>query len=125
MLLLGFEVQDILRVVVGIALALLTVYRRELSSNRGYHPDEDNASEDIISSYPLGQGASSLLNSDGEVSNADNDTPPPPKIRRRKSSSALPSMTASSYQSNDDDDIHSATVTASEKKIAETQQKNC
>jgi len=115
MLLLGFEVQDILRVVVGIALALLTVYRRELSSNRGYHPDEDNASEDIGSSYPLGQGASSLLNSDGEVSNADNDTPPPPKIRRRKSSSALPSMTASSYQSNDDDDIHSATVTASEK----------
>jgi hypothetical protein len=42
MLLLGFEPQDVLRVVVGIALGLLTVYRRELSCNRDYHPDEYN-----------------------------------------------------------------------------------
>ena len=44
MLVLGFEllVEDVLRVVVGVALGLLTIYRRELSSNRAYHPNEDD-----------------------------------------------------------------------------------
>jgi len=97
MLVLGFELQDILRAVVGIALGILTVYRRELSSNRAYHPneinDEQRQREDESSTNII------CTSDDGRISSDNNsctDTKPRSRIRRRKSSSAISSMTESS-----------------------------
>ena len=105
MLVLGFELQDILRAVVGVALGILTVYRRELSSNRAYHPNETQQREDESSNY--------ICISDDGRSSSDNssfaDTTPRSRIRRRKSSSAISSMTESSsndMQHNNNDTHH-------------------
>ena len=92
MLVLGFELQDVLRAVVGLALGILTVYRRELSSNRAYHPNEINdeqrqREDELICTSDDGRSSSS---------NSNYDTTPRSRIRRRKSSSAISSMTESS-----------------------------
>lgn len=103
MLLLGFEPQDVLRVTVGIALGLLTIFRRELSCNRGYHPDDDD---------PLGDSSHRLLQAGvSEERGETNSDSPSRLIRRRKSSSALPSMAASDEQHDNMDANNSATCT--------------
>ena len=89
MLLPGCEPQDVLRVVVGIALGLLTVYRRELSCNRDYHPDEYDETLGRSEHGP------SLHDRDGDTADSspirdDHDTPSIARvISRRKSSSSL------------------------------------
>ncbi|KAL7479955.1 hypothetical protein ACHAW6_005671 [Cyclotella cf. meneghiniana] len=94
----------ILRVVVGVSLGLLTVYRREMSCNREYRPEDDDAwtlgssgvegpRGDLVAGIrdcaPSGQEVAQL--SDGGVLHDDsrrNTT----LIRRRASSSSLPSL---------------------------------
>lgn len=89
MLLLGFEIYEVIRVVVGIALGLLTVYRRELSCNRSYHPDDDDDT--------LGESAHHRLSHEkGPLQDDENDSPSR-VIRRRASSSALSSMAGADH----------------------------
>eukprot|EP00584_Thalassiosira_punctigera_P019305 CAMPEP_0172552332 /NCGR_PEP_ID=MMETSP1067-20121228/44265_1 /TAXON_ID=265564 ORGANISM="Thalassiosira punctigera, Strain Tpunct2005C2" /NCGR_SAMPLE_ID=MMETSP1067 /ASSEMBLY_ACC=CAM_ASM_000444 /LENGTH=646 /DNA_ID=CAMNT_0013340289 /DNA_START=25 /DNA_END=1965 /DNA_ORIENTATION=- len=93
MLILGFELQDVLQVVVGVALGLLTVYRRELSCNRGYQNDDDGMGDSLhrgLLQAGLLEGKDSS-NDDDDVD--DGRRSPSRRIRRRKSSSALPNMT--------------------------------
>lgn len=84
----GFEIQDVFRVAFGIFLGLLTVYRRELSSNRSYHNDDDT----------LAESAHYRLSQETEPSQQDrnnregSDSCPSKVIRRRASSAALSSM---------------------------------
>ncbi|KAL7540043.1 hypothetical protein ACHAXR_009812 [Thalassiosira sp. AJA248-18] len=87
--LLGFELQDVLRVVVGIALGLLTVYRRELSCNRGYHPDDE---DDEL----LGDNSYHRWSLERRT------------IPRTNSSSALPSMTPPHHDDELDTSTHRA-----------------
>lgn len=97
---LGYELEDVLRVMVGIVLGLLTVYRRELSCNRGYHPDEnDDPLVDSIHSRLLQRRHSSSID-ETDGCDGDNDDLPTGNIRRRKSSSSLPSMIASPPDEN-------------------------
>jgi len=106
MLLLGFEIHDVIRVVVGIALGLLTVYRRELSCNRSYHPDDDDDTLGESAHHRLSHEEGTLQERDGP-SNSDHDgnnNSPSGVIRRRASSSALSSMIAS--QHDDDEQQH-------------------
>ena len=103
MLVLGFELlaEDVLRVVVGVALGLLTIYRRELSSNRAYHPNEDdetllgNSYHRLMQRDNVSDSNKSSASLNNNNDDNGNDTPTM-GLRRRKSSSALPSMTASS-----------------------------
>lgn len=101
MLLLGFELHDVLRVVVGVVLVFLTVFRRELSCNRGYHPDDEQAGgglqEDKDEQYSC-SSSSSLHNNDCD---GDHGTSSSKIIRRRKSSSALPSLSMASSHDAD------------------------
>ena len=109
MLLLGYEAEDVLRVIVGITLGLLTVYRRELSCNRGYHPDENDDPLGDSTHHRLMQLQSSVHASHSSSSfqddngTADEDSNPTRRIRRRNSSSALPSMASSPNTNNDAD----------------------
>ena len=88
----GCEIEDILRVVIGIVLGLLTIFRREMSCNREFHEEETVE-----------------VNNDRNFSNAEDDSTPlqcsKPEtvydkqnkrkpIRRRKSSSSIPSLTS-------------------------------
>ena len=97
MLVLGFELlaEDVLRVICILCMSLLTIYRRELSSNRAYHPNEDDENETLLDNSDVMQINVSDSNNDSSASLNDNDTPTM-GLRRRKSSSALPSMTDSS-----------------------------
>lgn len=120
MLLLGVELQDILRVVVGIALGLLTVYRRELSCNRGYHPDDDDDENDAEGSRYYGSlsergkihTAEQLSSHDGRNIHIHSSSRTG-LIRRRKSSSALPNMIASVHQDDEHHRIHNVTASSS------------
>lgn len=123
MLLLGVELQDVLRVVVGIALGLLTVYRRELSCNRGYHPDDDDDENDTAA-YSQHRRYYGSLSERGRTRESAEHVSSPSfhdgnnihsssrtgLIRRRKSSSALPNMIASIHQ---DDENHRINSTSS------------
>mmetsp|Transcript_10174 Transcript_10174/g.22037 ORF Transcript_10174/g.22037 Transcript_10174/m.22037 type:complete len:643 (-) Transcript_10174:67-1995(-) len=107
MLLLGFEIEDVLRVVLGVTLGLLTIYRRELSCNRGYHPNDDESGlEDSLHHRLLQAGLLeeregwSLYDDFGVGNNGGGGSP----LRRRKSSPSLPTMTSS--RDLDDDDEH-------------------
>ncbi len=104
MLLLGFEPQDVLRVIVGIALGLLTFYRRELSCNRDYHPDEfDEALSGNCEDWPSvhdGQRAmADSLSPRDDHGSPSKDPSIERAIPRRKSSSSL--LTAASNYDED------------------------
>lgn len=93
----------ILRFVVGIVLGLLTVYRREMSCNRVYHP------EDVVDEQQRQEqrrGDSSLHGARKDEDNNSNavgaDEQQSSLIRRRNSSSDLATM----FQSNDDHNQH-------------------
>lgn len=98
MLLLGFEPQDVLRVAVGIALGLLTVYRRELSCNRDYHPDEY---DETLGNREHGPSLHDRGGDSSDSSPLRDDHEIPSRamvIPRRKSSSSL--LTASHHDEN-------------------------
>eukprot|EP00574_Skeletonema_japonicum_P014570 CAMPEP_0201737470 /NCGR_PEP_ID=MMETSP0593-20130828/42458_1 /ASSEMBLY_ACC=CAM_ASM_000672 /TAXON_ID=267983 /ORGANISM="Skeletonema japonicum, Strain CCMP2506" /LENGTH=613 /DNA_ID=CAMNT_0048231451 /DNA_START=64 /DNA_END=1905 /DNA_ORIENTATION=+ len=91
MILLGYEMEDILRVVIGIVLGLLTIFRREMSCNREFHEEEIAAGNDDD------RNTSRELDSSTQCSKLEtiNDEQNKRKsIRRRKSSSSLPSLTS-------------------------------
>jgi len=100
MTMLGFELEDVFCVLVSIALGLLTVYRRELSCNRGYHPDDHD--ENIEGGYlqHLVPQAGSLQERDWPTLRVDCNSgsrsyiPPRLLIRRHRSLSALHSTTS-------------------------------
>lgn len=101
MLILGFELEDVFRIAISIALGLLTVYRRELSCNRGYHPDDEAINDEHSGGGNLhrpGPQAGLLQERDWPLLRADFNTgnrgimPPRLVIRRHRSSSALHSM---------------------------------
>mmetsp|Transcript_21358 Transcript_21358/g.46359 ORF Transcript_21358/g.46359 Transcript_21358/m.46359 type:complete len:666 (+) Transcript_21358:107-2104(+) len=116
MLVLGFELEDVLRVGVGIILGLLTAYRRELSCNRGYHPEDENNDSlgESIHRRLLQAGmprdrniSSSSLHANDD--DDDGNINPSRLIRRRKSSSALPNMSA--YHEDDEHHHQHGTTT--------------
>lgn len=78
------EVEDIARVTVGVTLGLLTVYRRELSSNRAYH--DEQAAEIQSDATPGESDEWSRAPSDSEGNPAEDGSP---TIPRRKSLSSL------------------------------------
>mmetsp|Transcript_4097 Transcript_4097/g.10408 ORF Transcript_4097/g.10408 Transcript_4097/m.10408 type:complete len:639 (-) Transcript_4097:238-2154(-) len=122
MILLGFELEDVLRVVVGIALGLLTVYRRELSCNRDYHPDEndealgDSAHYRFSHTGPLQER--DRYHSYGE-DELDGSESPSRVLKRSSSSSALHSMAVSNQ---DDEDIHTNNSDAGQKNEDSTEE---
>ncbi|KAL7552232.1 hypothetical protein ACHAWF_016543 [Thalassiosira exigua] len=112
MLLLGFELEDVARVAIGTALVLLTIYRRELSCNRGYHPASEDGAEAISLSrsgddflresdrrrrlFDAGvsyRGADGSSPSREDVRDGDGDDDgTPSRLVRRASTPALPSL---------------------------------
>jgi hypothetical protein len=91
MMILGLEMEDILRVVIGVTLGLLTIYRREMSCNRVFHEEETFRVDDGNNSYPpKAEEASSAI----EGSKLEESIHDEQNIRRRKSSSSLPSLTS-------------------------------
>lgn len=90
MIILGFDVEDILRVVIGVTLGLLTIYRREMSCNRVFHEEEqilDNI-DDKNNNNPSGESGDSI--DENKIHDRKNKGRQP--IRRRKSSSSIPSL---------------------------------
>ena len=93
-MILGYEIEDILRVVIGVTLGLLTIFRREMSCNRVFHEEDETlldinpANEDEDSSRPSLEGSSSKFETIRDEQNKRKS------IRRRKSSSSLPSLTS-------------------------------
>ncbi len=85
MMILGFEMEDVLRVVIGVTLGLLTIYRREMSCNRVFHEEETSFDANDDNNRPI----------DGSKLETIHDEQNRRKfIRRRKSSSSLPSLTS-------------------------------
>lgn len=76
----------ILRVLIGVVLGLLTVYRRDLSSNREYHTDGDAL--DTRCEETISRSQSTTADKWGECSPGESKG----NLRRRASSSSLPSL---------------------------------
>ena len=85
MQLLGYpiEIEDIARVTVGVTLGLLTVYRRELSSNRAYHDEQAAESGSVVAPEESDEWSRATSDCDGNPEDG------PSAIPRRKSLSAL------------------------------------
>lgn len=100
MLLLGVEVQDVISVVIGIALFLLTIFRRELSCNRDYYNSDDELFDEGTNDEPSLRHhhqtatAAAVVVDSPPVHDYDHETPTGVArvITRRKSSSSLLSL---------------------------------
>lgn len=95
MIILGFAIEDILRVAIGVTLGLLTVYRREMSCNRVFHEheDDDNTGNPAKKESAIDEG--NLKQENRIRSFYDGNSKDLKPIRRRASSSSLPSLTSS------------------------------
>ncbi|KAL7497323.1 hypothetical protein ACHAWT_005770 [Skeletonema menzelii] len=91
MTIFGCEMEDILRVAIGIALGLLTIFRREMSCNREFHEEETEVNKDRHPSN-VEQDSRPLECSKLEPIHDKQSKQIP--IRRRKSSSSIPSLTS-------------------------------
>jgi len=96
MIVLGYEMEDILRVVIGIVLGLLTIFRREMSCNREFHEEETVAVNDNSRDPSSEEVDSNQLERSKQLVTIHDEQNKQKSIRRRKSSSSLPSLTLTS-----------------------------
>lgn len=99
MIVLGYEMEDILRVVIGIVLGLLTIFRREMSCNREFH-DEDTVAVSDNSRDPSNEEVDSIPLECSKLETRHDEQSKQNSIRRRKSSSSLPSLTSTRTRSS-------------------------
>ena len=107
MLLLGVELQDVISVVIGIALVLLTIFRRELSCNRDYYNSDDELFDEGTNDEPrrhqtAAAAAAAIVVDSPPVHDYDHETPTGSArvISRRKSSSSLLSLLSAATTSS-------------------------
>mmetsp|Transcript_11225 Transcript_11225/g.19179 ORF Transcript_11225/g.19179 Transcript_11225/m.19179 type:complete len:613 (-) Transcript_11225:65-1903(-) len=93
MIVIGYEMEDILRVVVGIVLGLLTIFRREMSCNREFH-DEETVDDNNNDRNPSNAEEDSIPLECSKLETTHDELSKRKSIRRRKSSSSLPSLTS-------------------------------
>ena len=92
MIVIGYEIEDILRVIIGIALGLLTIFRREMSCNREFHEEDtlganENSHHLNVESELIQTGWMKNETTSYEQNNSKT-------IKRRNSFSSLPSLTS-------------------------------